>query len=272
MPELPEVETTCRGIAPHVTGRRVRAVRVRQPQLRWPVPRRLAAELTGQTVLAVERRAKYLLLRTTGGTAIVHLGMSGSLRLVPEATPPGAHDHVDIVLDHGRALRLHDPRRFGAVLWTRAAPENHPRLMDLGPEPLDEAAFTGAWLHGRARGRRQSVKCFLMDARTVVGVGNIYANEALFAAGIRPTTAAGRIARARYQRLAEAVRRVLREAIAAGGTTLRDFVASDGRPGYFRHSLQVYDRAGEPCQVCGTALRSARIGQRSSFFCTRCQH
>lgn len=271
MPELPEVETTRRGIAPHVQGRRVRAVHVRQGQLRWPVPDALARDLPGQSIESVARRAKYLLLTTLRGTVIIHLGMSGSLRIVPADAPPGPHDHLDIVFDDGRALRLRDPRRFGAVLWTRDAPAAHPRLSALGPEPLDHHAFTGAYLHGRARGRRQSVKSFLMDARTVVGVGNIYANEALFAAGIRPTTPAGRISLARYGRLTAAVRQVLREAIAAGGTTLRDFVASDGQPGYFRQRLQVYDRAGEPCLTCGTVLRSARIGQRSSFFCARCQ-
>jgi len=272
VPELPEVEITRRGIAPHLAGRRVRTVHVREPRLRWPVPAALAAELTGQVIESVERRAKYLLLRTAGGTAIIYLGMSGSLRVVDADAPPAVHDHLDVVLDDGRALRLRDPRRFGAVLWTRGDPAAHPRLAALGPEPLDETVFTAAYLHGRSRGRRQSVKSFLMDARTVVGVGNIYANEALFAAGIRPSTPAGRISLARYERLVTAVRRVLRDAIAAGGTTLRDFVDSEGRPGYFRQNLQVYDRAGEPCHVCGTPLRGTRIGQRASVYCTRCQH
>jgi len=271
MPELPEVETTRRGIAPHVTGRRVEKVIVRQRRLRWPVPAALDRELPGQVIASVSRRAKYLLLGTDRGTVILHLGMSGNLRLVPAAEPPGKHDHVDIVLDDGRALRLRDPRRFGAVLWTRTDPAGHQLLRDLGPEPLDEDHFDGDYLFQRSRGRRQSVKTFLMDSHTVVGVGNIYANEALFMAGIRPGIAAGRISRPRYRRLAEAVVQVLGDAIAAGGTTLRDFLASDGRPGYFAQQLRVYGRAGLPCPVCGTPIRGTRLGQRSTFYCPQCQ-
>ncbi len=271
MPELPEVETTRRGIEPHVRGKTVQAVIVRDPRLRWPVDPGLASALAGQRIDAVERRAKYLLLRTGNGALILHLGMSGSLRVLPAATAPDKHDHLDIVFDDGRCLRLRDPRRFGAVFWTRQPVEQHPRLRDLGPEPLDPELFTADYLHGRARGRRQAVKSFLMDSRIVVGVGNIYANEALFAAGIRPTTAAGRVSRARFARLVEAIRAVLLKAIDAGGTTLRDFLDSDGRPGYFRHQLLVYGRGGEPCSRCGTALREIRIGQRATCYCPICQ-
>ena len=270
MPELPEVETTRRGIAPHVEGRRVTRVVVRQRRLRWPVPRALQRELTGRTVKSVGRRAKYLLLGTDAGTAILHLGMSGSLRLVPADSPPGPHDHVEHQLDDGNCLRLTDPRRFGALLWTRADPARHPLLRDLGPEPFD-AAFNGAYLYRRARGRRLAVKNFLMDSHTVAGVGNIYANEALFLAGIHPARPAGRVSARRYERLAQSVRDILQQAIAQGGTTLRDFVGGDGRPGYFRQTLRVYGRAGQPCPVCNTRLRVTHIGQRSTFYCPRCQ-
>lgn len=270
VPELPEVETTRRGIAPHVTGRKVVAVAIRQRQLRWPVPRTLDRQLPGQRIKAVNRRGKYLLLETTAGTAILHLGMSGSLRIVPARRPPGCHDHADLVLDNGTALRLTDPRRFGALLWTRRAAGQHPLLRDLGPEPLADA-FDGAYLYRRSRGRRQAVKPFIMDSHTVVGVGNIYANEALFLAGIHPARAAGRIARARYDRLASAIKEVLRQSIAQGGTTLRDFVDSRGQPGYFQQTLRVYGRGGEPCPVCRTALTETRLGQRSTFYCPHCQ-
>lgn len=269
MPELPEVETARRGIAPLVAGQRVVAVEVRNPHLRWPVPDSLT-EVCGQTLTDVRRRAKYLLLPAQTGTIILHLGMSGSLRVVPEHTPPGRYDHVDIVLDHYRRLRLRDPRRFGCVLWVRTDPEQHPLLKTLGPEPLS-AAFTGAYLHRRARGRVSAVKTFIMDAKTVSGVGNIYANEALFRAGIHPHRPAGRIALARYTRLAEAVKATLADAIAAGGTTLRDFTAEDGRPGYFRQALAVYGRAGAPCPRCATPIQRRVIGQRSSFLCPHCQ-
>lgn len=265
------METTRRGIAPHVTGRQVQAVIVREARLRWPVEPAVARDLLGCTVRAVSRRGKYLLLDTARGTLILHLGMSGSLRIVPADTPPGKHDHLDIVLDDQRCLRLRDPRRFGAVFWTTEAPEAHPRLRHLGPEPLDPQQFNGDYLYEVSRGRRQAVKAFLMDSRVVVGVGNIYANEALFAAGIRPTTAAGRISRPRYGRLAEAVQAVLRKAIEAGGTTLRDFLDSEGNPGYFRHQLRVYGRGGEPCRECGTPLTELRLGQRATVYCRHCQ-
>ncbi|MGA7801655.1 MAG: bifunctional DNA-formamidopyrimidine glycosylase/DNA-(apurinic or apyrimidinic site) lyase [Gammaproteobacteria bacterium] len=271
MPELPEVETTRRGIAPHVTGQTVLQVVVRQRRLRWPVPARLGRELPGQMIRQVDRRAKYLLLRTDAGTAIMHLGMSGSLRVVDATSAPGKHDHVDLVLADGRALRLTDPRRFGALLWTRGLAEHHSLLTGLGPEPLDPQ-FTGDYLYTRARGRRIAVKPYLMDSRTVAGIGNIYANEALFLAGIHPSRPAGRVARERYRRLAASVRQVLEESIAQGGTTLRDFLNSDGKPGYFRQYLRVYGRDGAPCPACAGAIRELRQTQRSTFYCPACQH
>lgn len=270
VPELPEVETTRRGVSPLVTGRRVSAVVVRESRLRWPVPRALPERLTGRQVSAVERRAKYLLLRCGAGTVLIHLGMSGSLRVVPAATPATPHDHVDIVLDDGQALRLRDPRRFGAVLWLTDDPSKHPLLAALGPEPLGDG-FDGAYLHRHSRGRRASVKAFVMDSRVVVGVGNIYAAEGLFRAGIHPRRAAGRISAGRYHTLAVALRTVLSEAIDQGGTTLRDFVAEDGRPGYFRQRLNVYGRQGEPCLACATPLAGCRIAQRSTVYCPNCQ-
>jgi formamidopyrimidine-DNA glycosylase len=270
MPELPEVETTRRGIAPLVTGQRVQNVVVRQPRLRWRVPARLARELPGEVLHSVERRAKYLLLRADSGTAIIHLGMSGSLRVAPATAPPGPYDHVDIVLANGDCLRLRDPRRFGAVLWTTRPPEGHNLLRGLGPEPLDPA-FCGDVLYQRSRGRRAPVKAFLMDSRVVAGLGNIYVNEALFRAGIHPGRAAGRIGAGRYDQLAGGIRATLQEALTAGGTTLRDFHASDGRPGYFSQQLRVYGREGEPCPSCQAAVRRRVIAQRSTYFCPRCQ-
>jgi len=270
MPELPEVETTRRGIALHLEGQVVHEVVVRQPRLRWPVPARLKNELPGRRIEAVRRRGKYLLLETGSGTAILHLGMSGSLHVVEAGTPPGKHDHVDIVLADGRCLRLRDPRRFGAVLWTTRPPARHKLLQGLGPEPLSDG-FDTAYLFHASRGRRVSVKAFIMDSKVVVGVGNIYASESLFRAGIHPKTAAGRIARVRYRRLVTAIRQVLGEAIAEGGTTLRDFTDSEGRPGYFQQRLQVYGRNGEPCPRCGSRIRSLPLGQRNTFYCPRCQ-
>jgi formamidopyrimidine-DNA glycosylase len=269
MPELPEVETTRRGIAPHLIGRRVESLAIRQSRLRWPIPQALRRNLPGQRVEAVERRAKYLLVHTAAGSALLHLGMSGSLRILPAATPAGRHDHVDWLLDSGRLLRFTDPRRFGCQLW-QAPGQTHALLQALGPEPLD-SGFDGAHLWKMSRGRSAPVKAFLMDQKTVVGVGNIYAAEALFAAGIRPGRAAGSISLARYQQLAAQVRRILAHAITRGGTTLRDFLAPDGEPGYFEQELFVYGRAGEPCRVCATPVRSVRLGQRSTFYCARCQ-
>jgi formamidopyrimidine-DNA glycosylase len=271
MPELPEVETTRRGIAPHVTGRVVRAVVVRDARLRWPVPAaRFQRELVGQRVDVVTRRGKYLLLSTSAGTLILHLGMSGSLRLVSAAEPPQKHDHVDIVLDSGQSLRLRDPRRFGAVLWTTRPAGKHALLKSLGPEPLSEA-FDGGHLYQRSRKRRVAVKVFIMDSKVVVGVGNIYANEALFLTGIHPEIAAGRVSRARYEQLAAVIKQVLHEAISQGGTTLRDFVNGEGKPGYFQQRLNVYGRAGEACPRCGSAIQVIRQGQRATYYCPRCQ-
>lgn len=270
MPELPEVETTRRGIAPLLRGRRVESVDVREARLRWPVPPALARDLPGQPLRAVSRRAKFLLFESPVGHLILHLGMSGSLRVVSREVAPGKHDHLDVVLDDGRCLRLRDPRRFGAALWTTDDPLEHPLLRNLGPEPLEDA-FSADLLHRLSRRRSVAVKSFLMNSRVVAGVGNIYASEALFLAGIHPGRAAGRISLERYERLVAAVRRVLDDAIAAGGTTLRDFVGSDGNPGYFSQRLRVYARENEACEQCGTDIRSRFIGQRSTFYCPRCQ-
>ncbi|TCZ84261.1 bifunctional DNA-formamidopyrimidine glycosylase/DNA-(apurinic or apyrimidinic site) lyase [Lysobacter sp. N42] len=268
MPELPEVETTRRGLAPHVTGRRVEDVVLRRPDLRWPIPPAVL-RLRGERVDAVRRRAKYLLLDTAAGSALLHLGMSGSLRVLPGGTPLRAHDHVDLALDDGRVLRFNDPRRFGCLLW-QAPGTTHALLAGLGPEPLSDA-FDGDYLYRASRGRRAPVKTFLMDQAVVVGVGNIYAAEALFMAGISPLREAGRISRDRYARLADAVKAVLAHAIERGGTTLRDFISPDGAPGYFEQELSVYGRGGQPCRACGRRLRHESIGQRASVWCPACQ-
>lgn len=270
MPELPEVETARRGIAPHLTGQTATQIVVREPRLRWPVPDQLGTGLRGQVIRAVERRGKYLLLRTQAGTALLHLGMSGSLRILPATTPPRKHDHVDIEFASGSCLRLNDPRRFGALLWTESPPEKHPLLSVLGPEPLGRD-FNAAYLHTLGKGRRVPVKTFIMNSHVVVGVGNIYSNEALYQAGIHPARAAGRVSLARYEKLVHAIKVVLTEAIARGGTTLKDFVSSDGQPGYFQQYLRVYGRHRLPCPRCGEPLRTCRLGQRATFFCSRCQ-
>lgn len=271
MPELPEVETTRRGISAHICGHTVTAAVVREHRLRWPVPRELNALLHGQRLGAVSRRAKYLLLHFPNGTLILHLGMSGSLRVLAVTTPPEKHDHLDLVFDDGRCLRLRDPRRFGAVLWTREDPARHPLLARLGPEPLS-AAFDGARLHRCATGRKRAIKALLMDSQVVVGVGNIYANEALFMAGVHPARAAGRVSRARCDHLADAIKTVLSAAIRAGGTTLRDFTTTDGTPGHFRTALQVYGREAQACPQCAQPIRRIRLAQRSTFYCPHCQH
>ena len=271
MPELPEVETTRCGILSSVKGQRVISVAVRQRQLRYPVPLRLKHELIGQVFDDVGRRGKYLLLACDAGTVIIHLGMSGSLRIVASGTIAGKHDHVDICLANDVCLRLRDPRRFGLVLWTRRDPLQHRLLCHLGPEPL-AIDFDADYLFRRSRGRRQAIKQFIMDSHCVVGVGNIYASEALFMAGIHPARAAGRIALARYHTLVTAIKQVLQLAIARGGTTLRDFYYGDEQPGYFAQSLQVYGREGLPCLVCTTVIRQRRIGQRASYYCPACQH
>lgn len=269
MPELPEVETTRRGIAPHLEGRTVTRLIVRNRSLRWPIPEDLAIQIEDQTFSQIRRRAKYLLMDIGGGSLISHLGMSGNLRLVPAGSPVAKHEHVDIELDSGMALRYTDPRRFGAMLWVKAG-EVHPLMLKLGPEPLSDA-FDGERLYQCSRDKAMAVKPFIMDNAVVVGVGNIYATEALFAAGIDPRREAGRISRARYQRLAEEIKRILAYAIERGGTTLRDFIGGDGQPGYFQQELFAYGRGGEPCKVCGTTLSEVRLGQRSSVFCRRCQ-
>lgn len=270
MPELPEVETTRRGVEPHVIGQRVIAVHVHQRRLRWPIPAALARELPGRHIEAVERRAKYLLFRSGDRSLLIHLGMSGRLRVLPVGHPRLTHDHLDILLDSGQMLRLHDPRRFGCALWLAGDPLRHALLRSLGPEPFS-ADFSGDMLFTRSRGRTAAVKSFLMDGRIVVGVGNIYASEALFRAGIHPLHPAGRITQSRYSRLVNAVREVLAEAIRQGGTTLRDYVGVDGGSGYFQQQLNVYDRGGLPCPRCGSAIRQRVIAQRSSFYCGRCQ-
>jgi formamidopyrimidine-DNA glycosylase len=270
MPELPEVETTRRGIAPHVQGVRISAVTVRRRDLRRPVTRNLAS-IVGAVIRSVDRRSKYLLLGISdGSTVLIHLGMSGSLRVVDPAEPWRPHDHVGITLANGKQLRFHDPRRFGLVLRIQDDPMKHPLLKELGPEPLGDA-FTVDWLlHACAR-RKTAVKLVIMDAKVVVGVGNIYASEALFRAGIRPQTSAAKLSRPRIEALVRAIRQVLCDAITQGGTTLRDFLRSDGQPGYFRQQLQVYERKGEPCRICGTPIRHAVIGQRSTYWCPKCQ-
>jgi len=271
MPELPEVETTRRGVAPWIEGVRVAGVELRQPMLRRPVPGGLATELPGRRVIAAERRAKYLLFRAEGDrTLMLHLGMSGSLHVLQAALPPGAHDHLDIVLETGRVLRFHDPRRFGSADWVAGDPLRHPLLRDLGPEPLGPE-FTPEYLAAACRGRKAAIKQLIMNGRIVVGVGNIYASEALFCAGIHPARAAGRISRARLAALAAAIRAVLAAAIRQGGTTLRDFSWGEGRRGYFRPELAAYDRAGEPCLRCGGTIRAVVQGQRSTYYCPACQ-
>ncbi|NKI34189.1 bifunctional DNA-formamidopyrimidine glycosylase/DNA-(apurinic or apyrimidinic site) lyase [Wenzhouxiangella sp. XN79A] len=270
MPELPEVETTRRGLDPLVTGRTIEAVTVRQPMLRWPVAREAAA-LAGCKVLALQRRAKWLLWRFEQGSLLWHLGMSGSFRGWNEAPGPGAHDHLDVVVRDGWTIRYTDPRRFGAVLWQPGDdPFVHPRLAGLGPEPLSDR-FDGDHLWRLSRGRRAAVKTFIMDNAVVVGVGNIYAAESLFDAGIHPMRAAGRVSRARYAVLAETIRTTLTRAIEVGGTSLRDFTVGDGTPGYFGQELKVYGKAGEPCPVCGAEIKGAVIGQRATTWCSECQ-
>ena len=268
MPELPEVEVTRRGLARGIAGRTICAVEVREPRLRWPVPPEVRA-LAGRRVAAVRRRGKYLLLDCGDGELIMHLGMSGSLRLVPPGTPPEKHDHVDLAFDD-RVLRLRDPRRFGAVLWAPHAAEPHPLLAGLGIEPLSRG-LEGPRLHGLTRGCRMPIKPFLMDGRRVVGVGNIYASESLFRAGIDPRRRAHRLSRADCARLSEAIKRTLRDAIRAGGSSLRDFVGADGAAGHFQNRSWVYDREALPCRRCGAGIRRILQGQRSTYFCPRCQ-
>ncbi len=270
MPELPEVETTRRGIAPYALGQRVTQVIVRNPHLRQLVSPQLAGALAGHVIHAIDRRGKYLLLRSTPGTVIIHLGMSGNLRVLPASVAAEKHDHVDIVLASGRCLRLRDPRRFGTVVWTDEDPLQHILLRSLGPEPLDDD-FTAFHLYQSSRGRKIPVKQFIMDGHIVTGVGNIYASESLFLAGIHPGSGAGRVSLKRYERLTVAIRQVLNAAIQQGGTTLRDFHDGEGKPGYFQQQLNVYGRAGEPCPTCQRPIAQLRQGQRSTFYCVDCQ-
>ncbi len=270
MPELPEVETTRRGIEPAVTSRTIDRVVVREPRLRWRIPGEITSLAPGQRVQQLRRRAKYLLFDLERGSMILHLGMSGSLRVMPADTVPLPHDHVDIVLDSGMCLRFNDPRRFGSLLWTADDPLKHPLLVRLAPEPLSDE-FDAAYLARIAKGRRVAIKQLLMNSNLVVGVGNIYASEALFHAGIRPQRSAARIRRDEFAPLVRSIRKVLRAAIRQGGTTLRDYVSPDGTPGYFRQKLFVYERSGEPCRVCSTPIRRIVQGQRATYYCPRCQ-
>ncbi|SCX37326.1 bifunctional DNA-formamidopyrimidine glycosylase/DNA-(apurinic or apyrimidinic site) lyase [Nitrosospira sp. Nsp1] len=272
MPELPEVEVIRCGIAPHLEGHRVARVTIRNPNLRWQVPSDLEKTLVGVTINKVVRRGKYLLFDCGKGALILHLGMSGSLRLLPAAaiTAPEKHDHADLTLDNGTILRFKDPRRFGAILWTSADAMRHPLLAQLGPEPLTEA-FNGSLLYERTRNRSASIKEVLMNSRIVAGVGNIYANEALFRAGINPMTPAGELELSKCKNLAQAIKDTLNLAIEAGGSSLRDFVDSSGNPGYFQQQYWVYHRTGQPCRKCSTNIMQTRQGQRSSFYCPRCQ-
>lgn len=271
MPELPEVETTLRGIKPLVLKQRITKISVRCKSLRWPVSEQIISGLPiGQTVCDLNRRAKYILFTCETGTIILHLGMSGSVRMLSENIPAKKHDHVDIHFANGHYLRFTDPRRFGALLWTNTDPATHPLIKNIGPEPLG-SDFNGDYLWMRSRKRTAPVKSFIMDSHIVAGVGNIYATEALFLAGIHPNKAAGKVSAARYEKLVTAIKDVLSHAIKKGGTTLKDFRKSDGAPGYFSIELQVYGKAGNPCPQCGTKLKLIRIGQRSTTYCTNCQ-
>jgi formamidopyrimidine-DNA glycosylase len=269
MPELPEVETTRLGLLPRLRGRTLTRIVVRNPRLRWPVPDDLEAQLKGQALAGLSRRGKYLLFDFGAATQIVHLGMSGSLRFAESDEPAALHDHVDWQFDDGTTLRLRDPRRFGAVLWTNDV-AHHPLLAHLGPEPLTPA-FDAAYLHTQCQRRSAAIKQVIMDAQVVVGVGNIYASESLFHAGIRPATAARRLSRPACTRLTAAIKQVLTAAIAAGGSSLRDYVHSSGELGYFQLQARVYDRAGLPCKTCATPIRRIVQGQRASFYCPNCQ-
>lgn len=270
MPELPEVETLRRALVPALEGQWVSQVIIRQSRLRWPVPEMLAHHFPGQQVKRIHRRGKYLLFECCQGYLLIHLGMSGSLRLLSPVSSPQKHDHIDIIFRNHQCLRYHDPRRFGCILWISESPWNHPLLAHLGPEPLEDS-FTGKYLYQEAQGRRVAVKNYIMDAHQVVGVGNIYANEALFLAGIHPNRQAGEIGRSAYQKLVKCIKQVLQKAIEQGGTTLRDYVTLTGHPGDFKNFLNVYGRAQEACVRCGHPVQYQKMGQRSSYFCSNCQ-
>jgi len=270
VPELPEVETTKRGIAPALLGARVLEATVRERRLRWPIAANFELVVRGQTVRSVERRAKYILIGFESGTLILHLGMSGSLRLVKPGIAPRVHDHWDLHLDNGWVLRFHDPRRFGSLHFTAADPLAHPLLRKLAPEPLSDA-FDADYLYRATRKRKVAIKQLLMNSQVVVGVGNIYASEALFHARVAPRRRAGRVTRVEAARMAAAVKRVLAQAISIGGTTLRDYVDPEGSPGYFRQELFVYERAGSACRVCRSPVKQIAQGQRSTYWCSTCQ-
>jgi formamidopyrimidine-DNA glycosylase len=271
MPELPEVETICRGIEPLVLGQTIEKLIIRQRQLRWYIPDSMEQTLTGQSIQSVTRRAKYLLFNTATGTLIIHLGMSGSLRVLASVTAAGKHDHIDIIFADSSLLRFNDPRRFGAFLWTAAPIVEHKLFANLGVEPLLDD-FNADTLHTLSKNRKVPIKSFIMNSHIVVGVGNIYANESLFMAGLLPETPAGEIALAQYQILVDCIRVVLKQAITEGGTTLRDFVNESGKPGYFQQQLKVYGRAGKPCYQCLMPLKEIRLANRSTVFCEACQH
>lgn len=270
MPELPEVETTLRGIKPHILKQQVTEVIIRHPRLRWPIPADLKSKIVGNKVLKIERRAKYLLFTFDTGTMILHLGMSGRVAVLSQALSPQKHDHVDIYFANHKYLRFTDPRRFGALLFTSGNPEQHPLIAGIGPEPFSPV-FNGQYLWERSRNRKVPVKSFIMDGKIVAGVGNIYAAEALFQTRLRPQTPAGKISRAQYEKLAAAIQAILKQAIEKGGTTLKDFMKPSGSPGYFSIELQVYGKEGKPCPRCRAALKSLRIGQRNTVYCPRCQ-
>ncbi|MBX2850003.1 MAG: bifunctional DNA-formamidopyrimidine glycosylase/DNA-(apurinic or apyrimidinic site) lyase [Acidiferrobacterales bacterium] len=272
MPELPEVETTLRGVKPFLHDATISKIVVRNKSLRWPVPEKQLQSLVNASITSVERRAKYLLVHTNAGNILLHLGMSGSLRITDTGRAPGKHDHIDFELDGSKVLRFNDPRRFGCCLFISADDDvnSHKLLVSLGPEPMS-ARFDGDHLFKLSRKRNLAIKNFIMDGKIVVGVGNIYASESLFFAGIRPSLAAGRISRKRYQLLASAIKQVLNKAIEAGGTTLNDFSQADGKPGYFKQQLQVYGRVKEACFTCNTEIKSMIIGQRNTFYCCNCQ-
>ena len=269
MPELPEVETSLRGISPHIINQPVIDVILRHTQLRWKIPENLLSYINNERLISIERRAKYLLLNFTTGTLLIHLGMSGSLRICPLNTAAQKHDHVDIIFPNC-LLRFTDPRRFGAILWLGLQPESSPLLSKLGPEPLSDD-FTAGYLYNAAQARKLPVKQFIMDQKVVTGVGNIYATEALFIAGIRPTRSAGNISQKRYQLLVDAIKTILEQAIQQGGTTLKDFVGGDGKPGYFQQTLHIYGKAGLPCPNCQTPLKTVRLAARASVYCPKCQ-
>ena len=270
MPELPEVETTCKGIAKHLINKTIADVIIRQPKLRWPIPARIKKELPQNKIISVERRAKYILIATKAGTLIIHLGMSGSLRIVKANTPFDKHDHFDLILKNGSCLRLHDPRRFGSVLWTKKPVLEHKLLCKLGPEPLTDE-FTVNSIFNKSRKRKVNIKQFIMNAHIVVGVGNIYASEALFLAGIHPRKAAGSVSLPHFEKLVKSIKHILTAAIKQGGTTLKDFTQSDGKPGYFQQQLNVYSRKGEPCLICKKPISHCVLGQRATYYCTQCQ-